>query len=197
MSDEVFYRLGLQALSRFGSLDGGRVVMLTSAREGEGKTFVAQRLAAALAGQCSQPVALVCAGSRGGEATVGWSELLQAPTLHEAMLSPGAAEGLSVMGPGARPRVQDLFQPEAVKAALQALRQRFALTVIDGPSMSACGALLRQCDGVMVVVDASQTRREVLQGALVGNPVPTDRMMGVVLNRRPQYVPGWFYRRVF
>jgi len=47
---------------------------------------------------------------------------------------------------------------------------------------------------VLLVVDAQSTRREVVRGALDIARLPVGRLLGAVLNRRPQYVPAWAYR---
>jgi len=47
-----------------------------------------------------------------------------------------------------------------------------------------------------LVVNAKSTRREVVQGALAANPIPVERLLGTVLNQRPDYVPEWLYRWV-
>lgn len=196
MKDDAFYQLGLRVLSRLPAGPLGRVVVITSARDGEGKTLVAQGLARALAAQCSGPVALVaCATDRAAATTAGWSDLIETGQWTDGLAKAGAAgEGPDLMGAGTRMRTETLFKPDAVDAALGLLRQRYAMTVVDAPSLAACGALPRQTDGTLLVVNARDTRREVVQGALAAHPVPTERLLGTVLNQRPAYVPNWLYR---
>lgn len=201
LDEAGFHSLGLQVLSRLPASDVGQVVLVTSARPGEGKTVVSRRLARALATQCVGPVAWVDAASTQPGSGPGWSELLQGQALPAGTGSAAAPadapspDGLVVLGAGARPALQRLFQPHGVQQALATLRQRHAMTVIDGGALAACGALLQAVDGVLLVVDAGDTRREVVQGALQAHGVAPQRMLGVVLNRRPSYVPAWFYRR--
>lgn len=194
LNEAGFHSLGLQVLSRLPASDAGQVVLVSSARAGEGKTLVSRRLAQALVEQCTGPVAWVDAGSMHAEAATGWAELLQGHALDEAMLG-RVTDGVHTLGPGTRPAAQRLFQPHGVQQALAALRARCAMTVVDGGPLAACGALLQAVDGVLLVVDAGETRREVVQGALQAHPVAPERMLGVVLNRRPSYVPAWLYRR--
>lgn len=206
MSNDLLYRLGLRILSRLPSQGAdasdaanasGHVVVITSARDGEGKTFVAQALARALVAQCRGPVALVSCRPAHPAAPVrkGWSDLVDSGQWNEdAMAQRAEAGGLTTVDAGSSVRPETLFRPDHVQGALAALRQRFALTLIDAPSLAGCGVLLQQADGVVLVVDAAATRREVVQGALADNPVPADRMLGAVLNQRPEYVPSWLYR---
>ncbi len=202
MSQDAFYRLGLRVLNRLPSEGTGRIVMVTSAREGEGKTFVARALARALAAQCSGPVALVdCTLDRQAASVPGWSDLVDTGQWQAQWGQTSSSQTPEVPSPalisaGTRMRAETLFRPEAVAQALDVLRQRFAMTVVDAPCLAACGALGRHTDGTLLVVNASITRREVVQGALAANPIPADRLMGAVLNQRPEYVPNWLYRRV-
>ena len=193
MSD-AFYSLGLRVLHKLPAHELGRTVTVTSARQGEGKSHVARALAQALSRQCSGAVALVSLQGSACDAPAGWSDLVDQGMWPDGMPQPAGDGEPTLIGPGTRMRVDTLFRPDAVAHALQLLRERFAMVVIDAPSLAACGALPRASDGTLLVVNARDTRREVVQGALAAYPVPTDRMLGAVLNQRPDYVPGWLYR---
>lgn len=198
MTEDSFHRLGLRVLSKLpeGS-DLGTVVVITSARDGEGKSFVARSLARALAAQSTGTVSLVsCAPDPRSASGAGWSDLLQSGELSDDMVHDDKTENLVTIAAGRDARAAALFKLRAVDQAMGALRQRFSITVIDAPSLPGCGALLRHADGCLLVVNAKHTRREVVQGALVANPIPVSRLLGVVLNQRPEYVPGWLYRWV-
>jgi protein-tyrosine kinase len=201
MKDDAFYRLGLRVLGKLPATQQGlgRVVVVTSARDGEGKTFVAHALCKALAAQCTGPVALVtCQADPRAAAHLGWSDLVDTGDWHADMArsttGQGADHAFVQISAGSKARAETLFKPDAVAAALQVLRGRYSMVVIDAPSLSACGALTRQADGNLLVVNARDTRREVVQGALAANPMPPERLLGTVLNQRPDYVPGWLYR---
>jgi Mrp family chromosome partitioning ATPase len=197
MSDDAFFRLGLRVLSKLPAGEAGRVLLVTSARDGEGKTFVASALAQAMAAQCSGPVALLsCTPDARQAQGTGWSELVNTGSWQEGMARSTSTHNLSEISAGSQSRVETLFKPEAVHGALLALRQRFSLVILDAPSLAQCGALPRTADGAVLVVNAKSTRREVVQGALAANPIPVERLLGTVLNQRPDYVPGWLYRWV-
>lgn len=198
MSADAFYRLGLRILSRLPDTDSGHVLVVTSARDGEGKSYVAQALAKALAAQCRGPVALVaCLPGQAGSTAPGWSDLVDSGQWQESLVQRrGEAEPV-LMGSGSSARVATLFRPDAVAAALECLRERFAMTVVDAPSLAGCGALTRHADGSLLVVNARSTRREVVVGALAANPIPADRLLGTVLNQQIAYVPSWLYRWMF
>jgi protein-tyrosine kinase len=201
MKDDAFYRLGLRVLGKLPATPQGqgRVVVVTSARDGEGKTFVAYALATALAAQSTGPVALVsCQADPKAPVSLGWSDLVDTGVWHADMARKAAGQGgesaLMQVSAGSKARAETLFKPDAVATALQALRERYSMVVLDAPSLSACGALTRQADGSLLVINAKNTRREVVQGALAANPMPPERLLGTVLNQRPDYVPGWLYR---
>ncbi len=197
MNDDAFFRLGLRLLSKLPAGQTGRAVVVTSARDGEGKTFVADALAKAMAAQCMGPVALLsCTPDPRQPQGEGWSDLVHTGHWHDDMARATRTENLSQVFAGTQTRVETLFKPEAVQAALNTLRQHFSLVIIDGPSLAQCGALPRHADGALLVVNAKSTRREVVQGALAANPIPVERLLGTVLNQRPDYVPEWLYRWV-
>lgn len=197
MTDDSFYRLGLRVLGKLPGGARGRVLVVTSARDGEGKSWVARALSQALAAQCSGPVAwLACVPDARLPSAPGWSDLVNEGLWQDRMAQASPTANLNLIGAGQQHRVETLFKPDAVVSALDVLRDRYSMTVIDAPSLSACGALTRHADGCLLVVNALHTRREVVQGALAANPIPTDRLLGTVLNQRPDYVPAWLYRWV-
>jgi len=167
-------RLGLALLERFGKAPGepggagtGRVVLVTSAEAGEGRSFVARLLRATLARQ-----------------QAGGAEVL----LCDGHLQPGRAQqALPLAGDAAAA----LFRPVAVERALAALRAQFALTVIDGPTLGRCGALALQADAVLLVVDAGRTARRRVQRAMAEARLAPEQLAGVVLNRREAGLPRW------
>ena len=84
-----------------------------------------------------------------------------------------------------------LYRPESVRQGLNALRAGFALTVLDAPSLSACGALLAEVDACVMVVDSRHTSRHAAQQALADAHLGPERIAGVVLNHRPRPIPRW------
>jgi Mrp family chromosome partitioning ATPase len=177
----------------------GRVVMISSTRAGEGRTFVSQGLARALAEQQGGDVVWVDAAfdapageedpSRRGAA--GFSEIMTVGSLHG--LAPAAAgpERLWRLGRGVLAQGSLLYRPEAVRKGLFALRAGFALTVLDAPCLDACGALLNEVDACVLVVDARSTARHAAQAAVAKAHFAPGRFAGIVLNHRPRPLPRW------
>ena len=140
----------------------GRVVLVSSTRAGEGKSFVAQGLAAALAEQQDGDVIWVDAAFdrppadddifRRGAA--GLSEIMTLGSLQG--LAPAGVEPdrLWRLGRGVLAQPALLQRPDDVAKGLTALRAGFALIVLDAPSLAGCGALLAQADACVLVVDS-------------------------------------------
>lgn len=177
----------------------GRVILVSSARPGEGKSFVAQGLAAALAQQQDGDVVQVDAAfgtpadaddaSRRGAA--GFSEIMTLGSLQGLAPAGAGPERLWRLGRGVLAQAPLLYRPDAVRKGLFALRAGFALTVLDAPCLDACGALLAEVDACVFVVDARRTPRHAAQHALVESHFGPERLAGVVLNHRPRPIPRW------
>lgn len=177
----------------------GRIVLVTSARSGEGKTFVAQGLARALAEQQEGDVVWVDAAfdqpapdddaSRRGAA--GFSEIMTLGSLQGLAPASAGPERLWRLGRGVLARGALLHRPAAVQKGLLALRAGFALSVIDAPPLAECGALLQEADAVVMVVDSRHTPRRAAQAALEQCGLLPERLAGVVLNHRPRALPRW------
>lgn len=177
----------------------GRVILVSSARPGEGKSFVAQGLAAALAEQQEGDVVWVDAAfgtpsadtdiSRRGAA--GLSEIMTLGSLQGLAPAGAGPERLWRLGRGVLAQPALLYRPETVRRGLFALRAGFALTVLDAPCLESCGALIAAVDACVFVVDARRTPRHVAQAALAKAAFGPERLAGVVLNHRPRPVPRW------
>lgn len=177
----------------------GRVVLVSSARSGEGKSFVAQGLAHALAEQQSGDVVWVDAAfgtpppatgiSRRGAA--GLSEIMTLGSLQGLAPAGAGSDRLWRLGRGVLAQRSLLFRPDAVRKGLLALRAGFALTVLDAPSLEGCGALLAEVDACVLVVDSRHTSRHVARQALDTAHLGSGRLAGVVLNHRPRQIPRW------
>ena len=177
----------------------GRVILVTSTRAGEGKSFVAQGLAAALAEQQDGDVIWVDAAFdrppadddifRRGAA--GLSEIMTLGSLQGLAPAGVGRDRLWRLGRGVLAQPALLQRPEAVAKGLTALRAGFALIVLDAPSLDGCGALLAEVDACVLVVDARRTSRHAAQQALGETHFGPERFAGVVLNHRPRPLPRW------
>ena len=181
---------------------GGRVVLVSSARAEEGKTFVARAVAHCMADLSNDAVLLVDGNIEdpslhrhyGAENTLGFSDCLASGNCAAAQLHDTPRTNLKVMTIGQTPKPGLLFKSQAYSAFLEHFRSRFAVILIDGGLLGASGCLPHQSDGTIMVVDSSRTRREVIQGVMAQANVEKSRYLGAVLNKRMQYIPGPLYR---
>ena len=184
-------------------------VMLLSARPREGVSTVAlglaQEVAAASAGH---GVLLVetrgdrndlaeCLKIPGGP---GLSELLAKSVQREEAIVATAAPNLFYLGRGqhridlSRARWTGLFEE-----LLAELRLMFDFIVIDGGSLEQCTdslMLARAVEGVVLVVDSRTTSTSAARRAAQGLRGAGANLLGVVLNRRRDYVPGFLANRM-
>ena len=210
-------RMALALLERLPARAGGCVVLVSSALPGEGKSFISGLLARELAAKLDGEVALVdaafgaplqragawsassAAAPAGGSATGdGFAHLLSHGELPAEALRSTDTPGLTRVPAaaasalaGTSNRALLLFQPPAVRRALQVLRQRFALTVLDAAALAGCGALAQEADALVLVVNARRTARHAIEHALAAARVEPARIAGVVLNRHVPELPHW------
>ncbi len=191
-------RLGLAVLDRLAAIKpDGRLVLVTSARKGEGKSFLAQSLARQFVALGAGSVLLVDANITSkpkGEASAGFAGLLQAGELSDDAVKGSERPGLDLLpaGQGGGDAEQLLFRPGPVSRALQALRRSHDLVVVDGPTLAACGALALLTDATVLVIDAQRSSGRAVQDALLASRLPSAQVAGVVINRQPGYLSRWF-----
>jgi capsular exopolysaccharide synthesis family protein len=170
---------------------GGRVLVVTSPAGGEGKSVTALNLSLALGASVRGRVLLVDSDLRrprvhqqlGLEATKGFSDLLT-DTGGDISSYVSKVGNLDVIVGGTLPLnpVGLLASPQA-RELLVRLRQEYQLIVFDSPPIVPIAdslVLAGLADGVVLVVRARQTRRELFRRAIEG--LGDAKVIGVVLN---------------
>ncbi len=189
---------------RYSSVDRPlQVLLVTSTGPEEGKSVVAANLATALA-QAGLRTALVDADLRRSrqhrlfglhprEGLVG--ALLAGST--DGRLQPTAVEGLSLLPAGEKPpNPVELLGSQRMRELREELGGAFDAVVVDSPPVliGADAAVLAQmADGVLLVVDAGVTRRDMARQAVESLQHVGARLIGVVLNRVPIRRGGYYY----
>ncbi len=184
---EEFRIVGQQVLAGMVTVEGPtaqrNVVMVTSARQGEGKSFAALNLAANLALGRDRSIVLVDADigpaslskRLGLEAETGLLDIVSSPAqLGEAALVRSRIDALTVLpiGGGTDPAGRALISTHHPIAGLVAtLARRFTehLFVIDAPpclTSSDPAALAAVAGQILMVVEAEKTRRSEIEAAL-------------------------------
>jgi protein-tyrosine kinase len=181
--------------------NGLRVVMVTSAIVGEGKSLTASNLALTFSESYKRRVLLIDADLRrpslhqlfGFTATAGLSDVLmlsedQRLPLHEA------SSHLSIVPAGA-PTNDPMagLSSARMRHIIDEAREAFDWVIIDTPPvglLSDASLLSAMVDGVVMVVKANATPYEQVQRAI--EAVGRDRVLGVVLNRvEPNLSPAY------
>ena len=170
-----------------------RVVAVTSALTGEGKTFASVRLAESLA-QTGRRVLLIDADCRrssvhghfGLPAQPGLADVVAGTDVPPARTRRDVAPGLAVLAAGAAPAdPAGLLESARFEALLAELAEDFDWTVIDTPPVLAepDAALVAHAAGdVLLVVDAAMPSRRPAAAALRQLEAAGARCLGVVLN---------------
>ena len=169
------------------------VIAVTSAVGGEGKTTTAINLALALSKTSEGRVLLVDADLRKprvGEyleinATRGFSHVLQRTDedidisrytwrLKDVYVLPGVGQVADPVG---------LLSSDRARTLFEGLRRDFPIVVVDAPPilpLADAPVLSRLADGVLLVVRANRTPRELLERGV--EAVDASKVMGIVLN---------------
>ncbi|REJ08035.1 lipopolysaccharide biosynthesis protein [Microbacterium bovistercoris] len=173
-----------------------RVIVVTSALPGEGKSTVAANLSATLAAGGS-PVVLVDGDLRrptvaktvGVTSPIGLTDVLAGRVeLSQALQRSPQVPNLAVLTAGTiPPNPSELLGSERMKDMLAELAVH-ATVIIDAPPLLAVtdGAVLaHQADGALVVVSVGKTTYDLVEKAMLALQKVHGRVLGVVLNRAP------------
>lgn len=194
VSREQYRRLAA-ALHRSRELTGVRVVMITSAAVGEGKTLTASNLALTLSESYQKKVLLIDADLR-RPAVQSVFRLPDGPGLGEGLMSTSGRKMpvhrvsslLSVITAG-RPTSDPISRltSERMRRLLDEARETFDWVIIDTPPVALlpdANLLSRMIDGAILVIRANGPSYQLVQRAV--EAIGRDKIIGTVLNRATQ-----------
>jgi len=188
--------LGLQALQKI------RSVALTSSVKGEGKTLTSINLALCYAQLFNTRVLLVDGDlrTRGMSALIshtqgpGLAEVLQGSAPFDSAVVSTNLANLFVVGAGeSSVAASELFAKPTWTDFMQWCTESFNLVLVDSPPILGLAdfeLIAARCDGVLMVVRARATAREIVEAAV--RELDKKKVLGVVLNgheasHRPYY----------
>jgi protein-tyrosine kinase len=195
-------------------LRGGAAIAFTSASSGEGVSHVAQLFAVELARHTGRRTLIVSAERM---QSLGVEDYLQMPwnchptNIENVWMLPAKTSrknGIDTDEDAGYELPQRSFLVRVSKAGEQidtgldtvdALRVAFDNILIDCRSLrlsSEAAVLSSSVDGVAVVVEAGQTRRDEILNAQRTIENAGGKFLGFVLNKRRYPVPEWLYRRL-
>ena len=182
-----------------------RVLMVTSPAPSEGKSLTAGNLAVVLA-QAGKQVILVDADLHRPRQhrlfslrnNVGLTTALLDGNAGTAdLLQPTQVPGLSLLTSGPLPpNPAELLASDHMHALIESLAGRADMVVFDTPPVMAladAAVLASQVDGVLLVVRAGQTRRDMAHQAVLALRQAHARVVGALLNRVAPRSGGYYY----
>lgn len=191
-SAEEAYRALRTRLSRIRSTQGIRSFVLTSAIAGEGKTLTALNLALCCAQLHNMRILLIDADIRtGGLARrigchmgQGLAEVLSGECTPEEAILATDIPGLFVLGSGSSSTAPaELFASGKWQEFIGWCNESFKLILVDCPPMldlSDVELISAACDGVLIVVRARYSKRDILQRCAA--QLDQKKILGVVYN---------------
>ncbi len=203
------YRALRTKLTRFQSAQGVRSIAISSAVSSEGKTVSALNLAMSMVQLENQRVLLVDGDIR----TAGLSNLagtVEKPGLAEVLSGEIAIESavvstnvprLYMVGAGELvSAASDLFAGARWKEFIGWCNQIFDMVIVDCPpilGLADFDLITAACDGVLIVVRARKTKRELLAETV--QHLQGKKLLGMILNgqerRQPNYYGYHYYSR--
>lgn len=163
-------------------------LMIVGVARKVGTSFITDQAADELAAAFGQILVVeLTAGAGVGEVLDGDLERLCVPGRAVTKINLSLDTGLNLFGIG----------NEETQALFARLHQRFALVLWDmpPPTLSPVSMVAASCmDGVVLVVEANKTRRQVAQYVARRLEESGGTLLGVVLNRTLNFIPEWLYR---
>jgi capsular exopolysaccharide synthesis family protein len=195
----------LRTSVRFAGLDRPlKVIQVTSASTGEGKTTVVANLAVALA-QGGDRVALVCCDLRRPKIherfdetlAPGFTDVIFGDALLSQAVRPSDANVYVLPAGSSPPNPSELLSSQRALAVIAAMAETFDVVLLDTtPVLPVTDALVvsRLVDATLVVIDARLTKRNALRRTLQLLGQVNAPLLGIVLNGvRPGAAYGYGY----
>jgi protein-tyrosine kinase len=169
-----------------------RSMLVTSSLPGEGKTFIANNLAHALARQQNCRVLLIDADLRrpdlhpgfGAPSSPGLAEYLKGEAAEMTAIQRGVPEYLCFIPGGSKPEnPAELLANGRLKSLLETIGPVFDWVILDSPPtlpVSDALILAELCDGVLTVIRAAQTGFDSAQKSC--QQLREKNLLGVALN---------------
>lgn len=171
-----------------------RSVLITSLAPEEGKTTISLNLSATVAKGIDASVVLIDGDMRkkglsmllGLEGALGLTDVLEGRTKFEEAIVQSEIDDLNILPAGTHsPSYAELIASARMKDLVHMLRNGYESTyvIIDSAPFlptSDAHALSEMVDGIIVVILAEETRRDVLRREL--HAIKKDKILGVVLN---------------
>jgi succinoglycan biosynthesis transport protein ExoP len=180
-------------------------IMVTSATPGEGKSFTVANLGIAMAQAGLKTIIVDTDLRRPVQHQVftvpnleGLTDLLRSPELEvNSHLKHTRFENLQVITCGTLPpNPSEVLGSQRMGQLLAGLNEMADVVIYDSPpavSVTDAAVLSRRVDGVVLVIEAGQTRRDVARQAIMNLQQAGAHILGGVLNRASYKRGGYYY----
>ncbi len=199
-------RTNIQSLNK---TNGAKTFVVTSSINGEGKTVTAINLAMTMAHDLdSASILLIDADMRkckiakylGINPSPGLSEVLKGEKEVDAVFVSPGIENLTIIPSGNSPRnPSELLGSKKTQNLISSLKHRFDYIFIDTPPVmpvtDACN-LGHLTDGVILVVQAGRTQRDVINHAESRLYQAHAKLVGYIMTNVEFHLPQYLYRYV-
>ncbi len=185
-----------------------RILEISSSTYGEGKTITAINLAIVMAQDINKPILLIDCDLRkpqicqylGLTPREGLMDLLTSNIPLESILLPTKIKNLTVL-PGTKvvPNPASLLESAGMKHLLSEAKSRFEYVIIDTApvlSVTDAGVIGSQTDGVLLIIRADRTKKEVIQRAQSALAEAQAKIIGSVLTCIQHPIPDFIYRHL-
>jgi capsular exopolysaccharide synthesis family protein len=207
---EFFRQLGILRNSIETALAGKnkRTILFARAMSGEGTTTIATNFAKTLALQGGERV-LICemnarnprfpdVFSTNGDA--GVTEYFSATDELSNFVQTSESDDLAVLHVGRKDAtIIQLHLNQVFPRLIEESMRNYDTMIIDAPPIlnaPETAPMSAFVDGVVVVVQAGKTKREVVTRSMESIQKFNGNVLGVVLNRKKYYIPEFLYKRI-
>jgi Mrp family chromosome partitioning ATPase len=187
---------------------GKRSLLFASSSTGEGTTTIVSSFARLLSIQTSERVLLVEMNARkpalhwklGLNSQYGVTHFLDGRQPLEAIVQPAPQGSFDAVHVGESDPVKiQVNLDRTFPLFLQTALQIYDTVLVDAPPVIGAPEvppMASVVDGVVIVVRAGKTKREIVQRSLEMIGQFEGQVLGLVLNRKKYYIPDFIYRRL-
>jgi receptor protein-tyrosine kinase len=201
------YRALRTRLLRLQTTQNLRSVLITSAIPGEGKSHTALHLAQSCAQLNDVRIILIDGDLRthglsddlGAAASPGLAEVLSGQCTPEEAVMATDIPNLYVLGAGTPTKPPaELYSGRQWKEFIDWCNKAFKLVLVDSPpvlNLADVEVMAAACDGMLMVVRALHTKREVLQEC--AKQIDSKKLLGLVYNATENGLQRRYYSRYY
>ncbi|NOX97900.1 MAG: CpsD/CapB family tyrosine-protein kinase [Nitrospirae bacterium] len=202
------YRLIRTNIQSLNAKNSPHTLVISSSTYGEGKTITAINLAIIMAQDINKPILLIDGDIWKPQVyqylnltpKAGLADFLTDNISLESILLPTKINNLTVLpGSKAVSNPSSLLESAKMKHLLTEIKSRFEYIIIDTAPVLAvtdAGIIARETDGVLLVIKANATKREVIQRAQSVLAETKAEILGYVLTHVEHPIPDFIYRHL-